>query len=149
MGLPYAIYHCGIPLGLFLNISLCLSTYYSFILYYGAKNQIPVRVGSLYEIGFVSLGRSSIFLISVIQLISSFGLMLIYFITFGDTFASITQQLLFPDSGKNFLTMRVCYVLLLGLALSPLVLKKDLAELKIISVVLFASLGIFLLIFII
>jgi amino acid permease len=90
VGIPYAIYHCGIPLGIFLNISLVLTTYYSFVLYLGAKNQIPVQVESLYEIGFVAVGRSSIFFISVIQLISSFGLMLIYFITFGDTFASIT-----------------------------------------------------------
>jgi len=150
VGIPYAMYHCGIPMGLLLNILLAFSTQYSVTLYLAAKEQIPVRVESLYEIGFVSMGRSSIFLISIIQLISSLGLMLIYFIIFGDTFSSVIWQLCFPDSEEgNFLTTRVCYDLILGLMLSPLILKKELAELKLISITLFLALGIFVVIFVI
>ena len=89
VGLPYAMYHCGIPIGALLNVLVAVSCYYSCMLYLEARAQIPVAVNSLYELGFVTMGRPSIFYISTVILINSSGLMLIYFMLFGDTFASI------------------------------------------------------------
>ena len=97
VGIPYAMYHLGIPFGIGLNLIIMVSCWYSCVLYLGAKQLVPVQVQSLYEIGFVTLGRLSIYLISVILLISSFGLMLIYFIVFGDTFDSIISQTCYPN----------------------------------------------------
>ena len=93
----------------------------------------------------MTMGRCSIYLVSVMQLISSFGLMMIYFIVFGDTFASISRQLI--TSKDNFWTSRVCYVMFLGALLTPLIVQKKLAELKIISYTLFVAIGLFVIIF--
>jgi len=93
VGLPFSMYHAGIPLGLNLNLLIAIASYYASELYLRAKELTPVPVESLYEIGFVALGSRSIYLISLLTGVSSFGLMMIYFIVFGDTAASLVRQI--------------------------------------------------------
>jgi len=106
-----------------------------------AKNNIPVTVNSIYELSYVSLGRPGIFIVSFVQFIMSIGLDMIYFIVFGDAAASIVFSL----TGKeNFWSSRILYILILaGLLVIPL-LQKELKEIKMVSVVLFLSIGLFL-----
>ena len=99
----------------------------------------------MFEIGYVLFKRPSIFGVSTIIIINSAGLMLIYFITFGDTFASIVTDLSSTVTDEQFFGQRVAYVIIICLLLLPLVLKKQLQELKIISWILFSSLFIFIL----
>lgn len=152
VGVPYAMYHTGIPFGILLNILMVMACWYSCVLYLAAKKLVPVYVESLYEIGFVCMGRASIFIISTILLVSSAGLMIIYFIVFGDIFSSIIKQTCYadlkPDESK-FLTQRTFYVMCLGLLLTPVIIKKELAELKIVSITLFVAIAIFVGIFIV
>lgn len=89
VGLPYAMYHCGIIVGFFLNVVLVAMTYQSFHLYMASKNLSPVPVESILELGYLAMGKKSIYILSVVILIASFGLQMIYFITFGDCLASI------------------------------------------------------------
>lgn len=100
------------------------------------------------------LGRKSIYFISAIISIMSFGLMMIYFIVFGDIFASIISQVHYgggcdaEEKGDDSIwTKRPTYAITLGAMLTPLVLKKELKELKIVSVILFLGIASFLLIF--
>ncbi len=111
---------------------------------------MPIPVESLYEIGFVVLGRRSIFLISIILALGSYGLIMIYFIVFGDTFSSIVRNICYPDLAldqNNIFTSRLFYVVTLGLALTPVILRKEMKELKCVSITLFLSIGLFMLIF--
>jgi len=85
VGLPYAVFLLGLVVGIILNLVICYLTFVSGILYLALRDLIPGKPNSLYEIGFKLQGRKSIFIISGVTFVTSAGLMLIYFITFGET----------------------------------------------------------------
>ena len=70
--------------------------------------------------------------------------MMIYFIVFGDTSAQLLKAMTKePIDESSFYTSKWFYVCIIAALLLPLVLQKDLAELKIISYILFVSLFLF------
>ena len=85
----------------------------------------------------MTIGRISIFWISFILLANSLGLLIIFFSSFGDTCAQFFKALFWPDE-ENFGTGRTCWVLVLAVVIFPFVLKKELAELRIVAAVLFS-----------
>ena len=85
VGLPLAMYNLGLPLAIFLQVLVMFSTHMSSNMYLYIKDIVPDRPDSLYEIGFMIMGRKSIFILASILIINSFGLCMIYFIVFGDT----------------------------------------------------------------
>ncbi len=144
VGIPYSFLNFGIPLAIVLNILVVILTYYSGVLYLKAKDLVPDQPESLYEIGYMTLGRSSIFMVGTIQLVNSFGLMMIYFIVFSDTTGQLVGSFNGYALGEIWYSSRYFYVLILGAVLTPVILKKELAELEWLSIVLFASIGIFI-----
>ena len=64
VGLPYAMYHFGIPVALVMNCITATITCYSAYLYLKTKDLIPDKPESLFEIGYMVMGRRSIFLIA-------------------------------------------------------------------------------------
>ena len=80
----------------------------------------------MYEIGFMLFNRPSIFFISFVIMFNSFGLMLIYFIVFGDTFSSLMVDLTNSVTPNNFFGKRCSYVIILTGSLIPMVIKKEL-----------------------
>ena len=145
VGVPFSLLHCGIPFGIILNIAFAILAYIGSLLYLRSKDMVPVHVETVYELGYVSMGTCSVFFISITMMIAGFGVMMIYFIIFGDISASIAKAIL---KDENFLTTRLCYVVILSSSMIPLVLQKKLAELKIVSILLFASIGLFVALFI-
>ena len=101
----------------------------------------------MYEIGYMVAGRKSIYMISGITAVLSFGLMMIYFIVFGDICKSMISDIFFEKDSKSFFVSRTCYIMLLGSSLFPMIIKKELKELKIASVILFLGISSFILIF--
>ena len=80
------------------------------------------------------------------MIINSLGLCMIYFITFGDTMGQLVASFVDGASlNSDFYTSRYFYILILAAFLIAVVLKKELAELEWLSIVLFASLGLFIL----
>jgi len=59
------------------------------MLYLKTKDLIPDQPESLFEIGYMVMGRKAIFIIATIQVINALGLMMIYFVVFGDTSAQL------------------------------------------------------------
>lgn len=144
VGLPLAMYNLGIPLAIFLQICVMFSTHWSAKMYLYVKDIVPDQPDSLYEIGYIIMGRSSIFILASIFIINSFGLCMIYFIVFGDTFGQLVASF-YPneDLGTVWYTSRWCYSVPLAVVLIPICLKKELAELTWVSYVLFGSLFLF------
>ena len=86
---------------------------------------MPGNPESLFEIGFILFKRSSIFMVCFIIIFNSLGLMLIYFIVFGDTLSSVIRTTTSLDD-SNFFTTKPCYIIIITALLIPLVLKKEL-----------------------
>jgi amino acid permease len=63
VSIPYSFISFGIPLALLLNILAVIMTKYSSLLYLACKDIVPDKPESLYEIGYMVLGRKSIFMV--------------------------------------------------------------------------------------
>lgn len=144
VGLPYAMFVLGLTLGIPLNAFVCIVTFYSGLCYLALRDLIPGKPNSLYEIGYMLQGRKSIFLVAVTQAINSFGLMMIYFIVFSDTAAQLVGGFTGTILGEVWYSSRWFYVICLGVGLAPVVVKKDLAELELLSIMLGIAILIFL-----
>ena len=102
VGLPYAFYYTGLGLGTAMIIFMAVQTVCSVELFLAAKDFLPGKPESLFEIGYILFKRSSIFFICAIIILNSFGLMLIYFIVFGDALGSLIQNLNSSVDSDNF-----------------------------------------------
>tara|TARA_B110000285_G_C15055944_1_gene579575 strand:- start:761 stop:1438 length:678 start_codon:yes stop_codon:yes gene_type:complete len=114
------------------------------------KDICPGKPESLYELGFILFKRPSIFAISGLISVSGLGVTMLYFILFGKTFASFVAALSGANNintdfnGDRFEYTRTPYILGLGLLLIPILLKKELQELHLVSLGLFISILIFI-----
>ena len=142
VGLPYCFLHLGFILSIFLMIILSFQTYNSTSILLKVKDMLPGKPESLFEIGFWLFKRPSIFFIAAVLVINSLGLVIVYFIVYATTMESIFNDL-FGLSGQSylhFIAMKEFWIVVLALAITPIILKKDIQEMYIISVVLFISL---------
>ena len=104
---------------------LAIQTTLSAVLYLEAKDLLPGRPESMYEIGYILFKRPSIFGISAIVIVNSFGLLIIYFIVFGDTLKSLVRDMSHSKiDGDDFMGKRAIYVIMLTLLLVPVILQK-------------------------
>ena len=87
VGIPFAFLNFGIPLATVVCILIIVATNETIRLYLAAKDRIPDMPESLYEIGYMLFGRAAIIFIAATLAVTSLGVCMIYFITFGDTTA--------------------------------------------------------------
>ena len=95
------------------------------------------------------MGRLSSFWISFVLLVNSFGLLIIFFSSFGDSCAVLMTQIFWrdvPEDEKNFGMTRACWAIVLAVCVMPFVLRKELAELKVISMALFGAAIVFVIV---
>ena len=83
-------------------------------------------------------------MISFIAIVCNDGFCMIYFIVFGDVAASFSQQLFF-NGQSNIMTTRQFWIIALAFVMLPIIFKKALAEIKIISYMLFGAVIVFIL----
>ena len=154
VGLPYGFYQLGLFPGTIFMVVMGLLTVNSSWIYIKSKDLIPGKPESLYEIGYMLFKRSSIFIISACLAINSLGLCMVYFIIFGKTTGSIYSSLFIEDipngdidkleGWEHFLTHRIPWITILAIMLLPIMVKKELQELHIVSVGLFVSILVFI-----
>lgn len=144
VSIPYSFVSVGIPIGIILNIFAVIITIFSVDLYLAGKDLVPDKPESMYEIGYMVMERKSIFMVGVIQFINSLGLMWLYFIVFGDTSGQLFANMFNDGATDVFYGQRWFWILVIAVLLLPVILKKELAELEWCSWVLFASIGLFI-----
>jgi len=89
VGIPFAMIHAGIPLGIALNIAVALGGWYTGSLYLKAMQLSQTYVESLYELGYVTMGSFAIYFLSVVTTLTGFGVMMVYFIVFSQIAVSL------------------------------------------------------------
>lgn len=70
---------------------------------FASKDLAPGRPESYYEIGYMVLGRKSIFVNALLIFILCFGVMMIYFIVFADITRSLVIQLVLSPDYEGYL----------------------------------------------
>ena len=145
VGLPYAVYLLGLPLGIVLNLLVDYISYESGMMYMSLRSIMPNQPNSLYQIGYILLGRKSIFANAITVMVMSFCLMLIYLIVLSSTLAQFIGGFFGKSFGEVWYSSKPFYVGFIGLSLIAVVIKKELAEMKILSWLLFGSITLFIL----
>ena len=124
IGLPYALYHAGFILGLFLLILV------AWIVDYGVKQMVlcgvKVRKTNFEDVMEYSFGHKGFYAVAIAMSIFAFGAMCAYHVVIGDTITPIIATL-FPDS---FLNNRQLIVFLYSfIFMLPLSLLKNMSSL--------------------
>lgn len=153
VALPWSFYMLGIYPALAIMVVMACLTVNSSVLYLKAKDLTPGKPESIYELGYILMKRASIFIISGILTLNGLGMCMIYFMIFGNTIGSIVAGINNfegqPDTfitGSTFIYQRTIYILVLAMFLLPIIVKKELQELHIVSMGLFGSILLFILI---
>lgn len=88
--------------------------------------------------------RKSIFIISVILLINSMSIVAVYFLILGETSASFVAELIGKEAEDDFWVSRAFYITIIALIMLPVVCKKDLQEMRLVTFTLFVAVTIFI-----
>ena len=109
------------------------------ILYLKARESCPNRPSSLFEIGFLTLGRPAIFMICFMVWVNSFFLIAIFVNVWSKTAVSIITGFVGVDNLPAWLQDRTAYGLLISVLLLPTCFMKEIAELHWVSMSLFGA----------
>ena len=97
LGMPYALYHLGIYLGLGATLVMAFLTHYSTLMHMKVKDLTPRRYESIYEIAYLLVGRPSIFFVCIVMFLANFGACIMYYMIIGETYSSLWTQALISN----------------------------------------------------
>ena len=138
----------GFEVGIMVNVVIIGFMMYCTHLYISSRDLLGFD--SISELSYMSFGRSSVFIINILVAFVIFGILLLYLILFSKISLSLVEPLVGqPKEGGDetliqiMLLSKTTYILLVTAVSMPIMLKKNLSELKIQSQILF--LGVILL----
>lgn len=148
VSVPYAMSAPGFEIGIIVNVVIITFMMYCTHLYMSSRDLFGFD--SISELSYMSFGRSSVFIINILVAFVIFGILLLYLILFSKISLSLVVPFIGepPEDGDEdlmarILTNKTTYILLVTAISMPIMLKKNLSELKIQSQILF--LGVILL----
>ena len=130
VSVPWAIYSQGFVLGILVSIfASCMVTICS-TLYLKAREVCPDKPSSMFEIGFLTMGRSSIFAICGTITINSFFLIVIYVSVWGNTAHTVVLSLMDCAQAEcGIWSHKSLYIVGMGVLVLPTIFMKEIAEL--------------------
>ena len=85
IAVPYAVYHMGIWLSLFVLLAVSYISQLSSMMYLKIKDLHPLHSESLYELTYHLLGKWAVYTVCFIQWLLNFASILLYFVIITDT----------------------------------------------------------------
>ncbi len=133
ISVPYAMTTAGFHNGLIINLVIICSMMFCTHLYIGAKDTLGYS--SISELSYLCFGRASVFIINILVAFVIFGILTLYLILFAD----ISISLVAPIIGNSMAENKITYIISVCILLTPVMIKKNLSELKFQSRILFAG----------
>ena len=150
LAIPYAFYNVGLINGLIALLAFAIFAHISNSMYLAVKDLTPRRYESIYEIAYLLLGRSSIFILCTIIYSCNLLAMVMYYIVIGDTTGRLAAQFFVPDAPNKkideiktdlegisvfaqVISHRTTSILFVGCLSMLFIFKKRLEELKSVS----------------
>lgn len=114
----------GFTTGVLVNVSIIAMMMFCTHLYLSAKDILGYA--SISELSYKCFGRASVFMINILVALVIFGILTLYLILFAD----ISISLVGPIVGSEIANNKVTYIVFVCMVLTPVMLKKNLSELK-------------------
>ena len=95
VGIPYANYTSGLDFAFSLYLIAPCLAFTSGYLFMTCKLIAPIKIETLYELGYFTMGKCSIYFISFIAIVCNQGFCMIYFIVFGQCAANVTRDIFY------------------------------------------------------
>ena len=94
LGLGYAFSRLGLTLGIIFCFIVAIMAHLSNMLHMKTKDLTPRKYESVYEIAYLLVGRSSIFVVCIVMMMTNMSALVMYYIIIGDTISSLMRQIL-------------------------------------------------------
>jgi amino acid permease len=147
VSVPWAFGVCGLPLGCTLSALSLTQVVISCYLYLKTRSICPDNPSSLYEMGFLLIGRFAIYWVAFTVWVCAFFLPIIYMAVFGEAFkllvTNMTGHYSLPLDQLPFYETRVFYILLLAVLCIPMIFMKEISDVKFVGYTLFCAVIIF------
>jgi amino acid permease len=93
VSLPWAFFECGFPTAILVLLVTEAQVFVSCYLYLKARSICPDNPSSMYEMGFIIVGRGALFWIAFTIFVNSFLLPIIYMNVIGDVMKTLVYNL--------------------------------------------------------
>lgn len=148
LALPFVFLQLGIIASFAFLIAMCFITLNSSMLYLQIRDMLPGKPDSLFEIGYLIQKRSSVFILGILINLYTLGATTLYFKVFSDIMANLCL-LIIGKTKNSFLIMLLSPLFWVGFVACiniPIIIKKEIQELHVLSITLFAFIIVFIII---
>jgi len=115
-------------------------------MYLKAREVCPDTPSSMFEIGFLIMGKRAIYVICFAIFINSFFLLVIFINVWSTTALGFVKTTWYENDEDNLLTQRYTYAIGIAVLLLPTTFMKEIAELHVVSMSLFGAAVLFVII---
>jgi len=139
---PKTVSAVGFPVAILVQVFTVSTSYFSGKLYFDSMQLSAFPCETIYDLAYIVFRkRLALIFVGVFLMFSCSGLILTYFILFGEISAAFVKDLVSTENQDMFYCHRTLYILLLCIPMGPLFYSKTLKELTIVAVILCTVFG--------
>ena len=127
-----------------LIVVVAVQSLLSSYLLFKAKETCKFNPRSIYEVGILTFGRSSIFWLHAVSFATSFLKVVICFSVVASTMAHVNKNFLWIDETSSFADIKLCYISVFAMLMMPFLINKELSEPRGVSTFFFGLVMLFM-----